>query len=86
MIALDHIGARERALINLTQRIREEFEAAWGLRMTVAEAARFWGLDEESCAQVLARLLAAGFLVRGADGRYWQVASASDSEFLRACS
>jgi len=28
MIALDHIGARERALINLTQRIREEFAIA----------------------------------------------------------
>jgi 2,4-dienoyl-CoA reductase-like NADH-dependent reductase (Old Yellow Enzyme family) len=86
MIALEHIGARERLLINLTQRIREEFERASGVRMTVAEASRFWGLDEETCAQVLARLLAAGFLVRGADGRYWQMSSASDREFLRACS
>ena len=29
----------------LVQRIREEFEDAPNLRMTVSEAARFWGLD-----------------------------------------
>jgi hypothetical protein len=69
-MAVDHIGFRERGLINLTQRIREEFEQVPGLRMTVAEASRFWGLDEEACAQVLARLLAAGFLARDACGRY----------------
>jgi hypothetical protein len=86
MSALEHIGARERALINLTQRIREEFEGASGVRLTVAEAARFWGLDEETCGQVLTRLIAAGFLVRDADGRYWQIASAADGELLRACS
>ena len=34
------------------------------------EAARFWDLDEEACAQALARLLTAGFLAKGVDDRY----------------
>jgi DNA-binding IclR family transcriptional regulator len=64
-------GAREKALIHLTQQIREEFEQAPKLRMTIAEASRFWSLDENTCELVLARLLAAGFLTRDHDGRYW---------------
>jgi Fic family protein len=58
--------------INLAQRIREEFEEAPGLRLNIGEAAKFWGLDEPTCAQVLGHLLATGFLTRGDDGRYWQ--------------
>jgi DNA-binding IclR family transcriptional regulator len=60
------------ALMKLTQRIREEFEEAPGLRVTVSEAARFWGLDESTCEQVLVHLFAAGFLSRGNDSRYRQ--------------
>jgi hypothetical protein len=62
----------EAMLLKLAQRIREEFEETPGLRITVREACRFWGLDEETCGQVLARLLAAGFLTRGVDERYRQ--------------
>ena len=57
-------------MMKLTQRIREEFEEAPGLRVTVSEAARFWGLDEQTCEQVLAHLFAARFLTRGDDRRY----------------
>jgi hypothetical protein len=64
--------AVEAVLVNLVQRIREEFEEAPGLRITVREAARFWGLDEETCGQVLGQLLAVGFLARGGDERYRQ--------------
>lgn len=63
----------ETVLVTLAQRIREEYEEDPGLRMTVREASRFWGLDEKTCAQVLARLLEMGFLISGADGRYRQV-------------
>jgi hypothetical protein len=63
-------SAVERRMIKLTQVIREEFEEAPGLRISVEEAARFWDLDEETCAQVLARLLSAGFLAKGVDDRY----------------
>jgi hypothetical protein len=61
-------------LYKLTQRIREEFEEAPGLRLTVREGARFWDLDEMTCRQVLARLRAAGFLTMDSDNRYRQVA------------
>ena len=54
----------------LLQRLREEFEDAPGLRLTTGEAARYWGLDETTCALVLGELWAAGFLARGADGRF----------------
>ncbi|HLG54659.1 MAG TPA: hypothetical protein VI485_04975 [Vicinamibacterales bacterium] len=56
----------------LVQRIREEFEEAPGLRLTLSEGARFWGLDLVTCERVLAELLAAGFLSRGDDARYRQ--------------
>jgi hypothetical protein len=59
-------------LFKLVQRIREEFEEAPGLRFTLGEAARFWGMDEETCACVLAKLLATGFLAVDFDGRYAQ--------------
>ncbi len=57
-------------LLKLTQRIREEFEEAPGLRVTVGEAARFWDLDEAMCERVLAHLFADGFLSLGSDRRY----------------
>jgi Fic family protein len=72
MIAVAGAQAVEAVSLNLVQRIREEFEEVPGLRLTVREAARFWGLDEETCGQVLAQLLATGFLVRDGYGRYRQ--------------
>jgi hypothetical protein len=60
------------ALAKLAQRIREEFEESPGLRVTIDEGARFWGLDEDVCELVLAELLSDGFLARGSDQRYRQ--------------
>jgi Fic family protein len=57
----------------LVQRIREEFEDAPHIRLTVNEAARFWGLDLATCDRVLKELLRTGFLTRGVDERYGQV-------------
>jgi DNA-binding IclR family transcriptional regulator len=54
----------------LVQWIREEFEAAPGLRLTTREAAAFLGLDLATCERVLSQLLRAGFLAQGGDGRY----------------
>jgi len=54
----------------VVQRIREEFEETPGLRLTVREASRFWGLDERMCASVLAELTADGFLAEGGDKRF----------------
>ena len=59
-------------LLKLTQRIREEFEESPGLRVSIDEGARFWGLDEQTCELVLSELLADGFLARGGDQRFRQ--------------
>ena len=75
----------ETLLQKLTQRIREEFEDAPGLALTAAEAARFWGLDEMTCRQVLGRLRAAGFLVRDADWRYSQTEESLVARMGREC-
>jgi len=56
----------------LVQHIREEFENAPDLRMTIGEAARFFALDFATCERVMTELLASGFLARGADCRYRQ--------------
>jgi hypothetical protein len=56
----------------LVQRIREEFDEAPGLRLSLGEAAGFWGLDVATCARVLTELLVTGFLAQGADDRYRQ--------------
>ena len=63
------------ALRQLTQRIREEFEEAPGLRLTVDEGARFWGLDLHTCEQVLSHLFTVGFLTMGRDRRYAQTSA-----------
>ena len=54
----------------LKQRIRDEFDEAPGLQITVEEGARFWAIDADTCAMVLSALHDAGFLVRAQDGRY----------------
>ena len=54
----------------IVQLIREEFEDAPNLRLTVSEAARFWALDLNLCQRVLSELRRAGFLALGADARY----------------
>ena len=54
----------------LTQRIREEFDEAPGLQITVEQGVRFWAVDAETCAKVLSALHQAGFLVRTRDSCY----------------
>ncbi len=61
----------------LVQLIREEFERAPGLRITVSEGARFWALDLPTCEHVLQELLRVGYLVMGADARYRQTPAAA---------
>ena len=70
MIAVHGAHPVEAVSINLVQRIREEFEEAPGLRVSLREASRFWGLDETTCDVVLEQLRTVGFLARDGDGRY----------------
>jgi hypothetical protein len=54
----------------LVQRIREEFENAPNLRVTVGEAARFFALDCATSARVLSELARSGSVTREVDQRY----------------
>jgi hypothetical protein len=54
--------------VALSNRIRAEYEEMPCLRLTLAQAARFWNVDREMCLAALDRLVAAGFLVHGRYG------------------
>ena len=54
----------EHAMENYTlvERIRSEFIEMPGLRLTPAQAARLWGMDDASCHHVISALVHAAFL------------------------
>jgi hypothetical protein len=51
-------------------RIRTEYLEMPGLRLTPAQAQRLWGLDEQTCRQVLESLTKNRFLDRKDNGTY----------------
>jgi hypothetical protein len=51
-------------------RIQGEYIEMPGLRLTVAQAQRLWGLDRAACDAVLGALVDAKFLIRSRDGLY----------------
>jgi hypothetical protein len=63
-------------ITRLSERIRDEFEEAPGLAITIGEGVRFWVLDAETCTRVLGELRDVGFLVETADGRFRRTAAA----------
>jgi hypothetical protein len=46
----------------IVYRIREEFREMPGLRLTLAQATRLWGLEERTCAAVIDQLVATEYL------------------------
>ena len=46
----------------LVGRIRAEFLEMPGLRLTLTQASRFWGLDERACRDAVDVLIGASFL------------------------
>jgi hypothetical protein len=54
----------------LLARIRAEYVEMPGLRLTLLQARRLWGLDVLTCASALACLESAGFLQTTRDGAY----------------
>lgn len=54
----------------LLRRVEGEYREMPELRLTLEQAKRFWSLDRENCAAVLATLAEARFLHRDADGYY----------------
>jgi predicted RNA-binding Zn-ribbon protein involved in translation (DUF1610 family) len=54
----------------LVERIREEYAAMPGLKLTREQACRLWGVGHETCAAALETLLAEGFLRQTGTGKY----------------
>lgn len=46
----------------LTRRIRDEFNEMPGLRLTLHQASRLWGLERDLCRAVIDQLVASSFL------------------------
>jgi hypothetical protein len=46
----------------VVRRIREEFREMPGLRLTLAQATRLWGLEHDTCRAVIDRLVSSAFL------------------------
>lgn len=58
---------------HLLRRIKAEYIEMPGLRLTVAQAGRLWGLDGTDCRVLLERLITERFLQRRPDGTYSRV-------------
>jgi hypothetical protein len=54
----------------LVQRVRSEYTEMPGLQLTISQARRLWGLDEETCAALLTTLIEQHFLFRTATGTH----------------
>jgi DNA-binding IclR family transcriptional regulator len=54
----------------LLRRIRSEFLEMPGLRLTLWQASRLWGVDADTCRRAVTRLTAEGFLRRTPEGTY----------------
>jgi len=54
----------------LVERIREEYAAMPGLKLTREQACRLWGVGHDTCAAALQALLAEGFLHQTGTGKY----------------
>ena len=46
----------------LTERVRGEFNEMPGLQLTMAQAARLWGMDQSACRTVIEALVDSAFL------------------------
>jgi hypothetical protein len=67
----------------LLHRICGEYVEMPGLRLTLKQAQRLWGLDEETCARLLGALVEARFLVRNGQGAYARLTDGSSGLSLR---
>ena len=70
------IASREQ----IVRRIRGEYLEMPGLRLTRPQAQRLWGLDEQTCVQLLDWLTEDRFLLRRDDGTYARLTNGALSE------
>jgi hypothetical protein len=66
-----------RVTEQLLHRVCAEFLEMPGLRLTLKQAQRLWGLDEETCTRSLEALVEARFLVRVNRGAYARLTEGS---------
>jgi len=62
--------AQPQPLEGILRRIRGEYMEMPGLRLTVTQAQRLWGLDRAACETVLSALVDVEFLIRNGDGAF----------------
>ena len=67
----------------LLQRIKSEFLEMPGLRLTRPQARRLWGLDDRSCAALLASLVDSQFLFQTRDGAFMRIEHAQARSPIR---
>ena len=65
---LEALEVQRLAFHRLVERVRCEFLEMPGLRLTMPQAARLWGLDIASCEAVVEVLIRSAFLQRTASG------------------
>jgi hypothetical protein len=58
------------SITRLVERIRDEYAAMPGLKLTREQACRLWGVGHETCMAALDSLLAEGFLHKTGTGKY----------------
>jgi hypothetical protein len=56
--------------LDVLRRVRGEYIEMPGLRLTIAQAQRLWGLDRAVCDALLGALVEAKFLFRTRDGAF----------------
>jgi hypothetical protein len=56
--------------VDMTRRIRAEFDEMPGLTLTVSQAARLWSLSPAQSERLLSALVDRGFLMRDPHGAY----------------
>jgi hypothetical protein len=70
--------AAQQQPLEVLRRVQGEFIEMPGLRLTIAQAQRLWGLDRAACDALLSALVEAKFLFRTRDGAFVR------SEYARA--
>ena len=68
----------------LVERIREEYAAMPGLKLTREQACRLWGVGHETCEAALETLLSEGFLHQTGTGKYVALPRPGSSVSLNA--
>lgn len=64
------MSAQQQPLDDVLRRVQGEFLEMPGLRLTLPQAQRLWGLDQTACGTLLGALVDSKFLFRTRDGAF----------------